>query len=58
MTYIGTSENTLEVKINFAEPNDITRDIIDPDELIIRIIRPELILDAETGDILQLDSSS
>ena len=33
-------------------------DILDPDELIIRIIRPELILDAETGGFLQLDSNS
>ena len=57
MTFVGTTENTLEVKIHFQEPDDITSDILDPDELVIRIIRPELILDAETGDYLQLDSS-
>ena len=57
MTLIGTTENSLEVKIHFQEPDDITSDILDPDELVIRIIRPELILDAETGDYLQLDSS-
>ena len=58
MTFIGSTENSLEVKINFQEPDHITHDILDPDELIIKIIGPELIQDAETGEYLQLDSSS
>ena len=45
------------MKLNFAQPDDITVDILDPDELVIRIVRPELIEDAETGDRLEIDTS-
>ena len=31
-------------------------DILDPDELVIKFIRPELIEDAETGDRLEIDA--
>ena len=55
VTLIGTTNDTLEVKIHFEEPHDITVDMLDPDVLLIKIMMPELIIDAETGQNFKAD---
>ena len=46
------------MKINFAQPSDITANIVEPDKLFFKIIRPELIVDAETKEFLEEKNSA
>ena len=48
----------LEVQIEFAKPSDITANIVEPDKLFFKIVRPELIVDAETKEFLEEENSA
>ena len=46
------------MQIEFAKPNDITANIAEPDKLFFKILRPELIVDAETKEFLEEENSA
>ena len=48
-------DNNLESTITFEMPRDITADITEPDVLFFYFEKPELILDAETKEPLEVN---
>ena len=44
---------SLELKVVFENPSEISTDIKEPDTLIIEFIQPGLVIDAETFDELK-----
>ena len=45
---ISSADQSISIQVNFASMADLSQDILLPDVLEVRILRPDLIIDAET----------
>ena len=43
--------------MNFASLADLSQNILEPDFLEVRLLRPDLIVDAETFDVMKADKA-
>ena len=56
-TDVKIDETSITIKVEFADPSAISSELLDPDSLIIVFIKPELIVDSETGEPLTKDEN-
>ena len=46
-------DSSMTINVNFTNPLDVSKRVIEPDSLDIKINMPQLIKDKETGDELE-----
>jgi len=45
---VSSADQSISIQVNFASMADLSQDILLPDVLEVRILRPDLIIDAKT----------
>ena len=50
-------DSSMTINVNFTNPLDVSKRVIEPDSLDIKITMPQLIKDKETGDELEVEET-